>query len=447
MTGSIRGTGLRRVAMLSVHTSPLDQPGSGDAGGLNVYVVELARRLTRHDIEVEIFTRAIASDQPPVVEAAPGVLVRHVMAGPFETLPKEEMPAQLCAFASGVLRAEAAHEPGWYDVVHSHYWLAGQVGWLASERWGVPLIHSMHTMARVKNLAIADHDLPEPPARELGEQQVVEAADRLVANADDEAAALVELYGAPPDKVVTIAPGVDLDVFTPGSRAEARARHHLPADAVVVLFVGRIQPLKAPDVLVRAAATLLARDPSLRHRLVVAIVGGASGAGDKREALRRLAGELGVHDVVRFVAPVGQADLAEWYRAADLTAVPSYSESFGLVALESQACGTPVVAADVGGLRTAVSDGRSGLLVRGHATNDWADAMTTVITDPDRARALRQGAIAHAAGFSWDVTAARTLEVYAGAAWARGDAPGAAEPRDTRIAESSAAASTAGSRS
>src|SRR3954470_14041204 len=201
----------RRVATLSVHTSPLEQPGTGDAGGMNVYIVEVAERLARAGVEVEIFTRATSKGLPPTVEMAPGVLVRHVIAGPFEGLAKEDLPAQLCAFTNGVLRAEATREPGYYDLVHSHYWLSGQVGWLAAERWGVPLVHSMHTMAKVKNLDLAEGDVPEPLRRIVGEQQVVDAADRLIANTGQEARDLVDLYGASADQVLTVAPGVDLE--------------------------------------------------------------------------------------------------------------------------------------------------------------------------------------------------------------------------------------------
>ena len=183
----------RRIATLSVHTSPLDQPGAGDAGGMNVYVVELAKRLAALGVEVDIFTRATSRELPPVVELSPGVTVRHVVAGPFEGLAKEDLPAQLCAFTSAVLRVEAAFEPGHFDLVHSHYWRSGQVGWLASERWGVPLVHSMHTMAKIKNAALAHGDRPEPRFREVGEEQVVAAADRLVASTNEEARALVEL--------------------------------------------------------------------------------------------------------------------------------------------------------------------------------------------------------------------------------------------------------------
>ncbi len=403
----------RRVAMLSVHTSPLEQPGTGDAGGMNVYVVELSRRLAALGAEVDIFTRATSSELPPVVELTDGVLVRHVTAGPFEGLSKEDLPGQLCPFAAGVLRVEAMHDPGWYDVVHSHYWLSGQVGWLAAERWNVPLVHSMHTMAKVKNLTLAEGDRPEPRARAIGEDQVVAAADRLVANTAEEARQLVELYDAEPERVMTVAPGVDLDTFRPGSRHAARRALGVQADAVLLLFVGRIQPLKAPDVLLRAVARMLGQQPELRNPLQVAIVGGPSGSGlDEPESLQRLAVELGLAGQVRFQPPVPQAQLVEWYRAADVTVVPSYSESFGLVAVESQACGTPVVAAAVGGLRTAVADGRSGVLVPGHDPADWAGAIGTLIRDEHRRRRLSVGAVEHAGRFGWAATAATMIDVY-----------------------------------
>jgi len=404
------------VATLSVHTSPLDQPGAGDAGGMNVYICEVAKRLAARGVEVEIFTRSTSSDLPPRVELADGVTVRHMTAGPYEGLDKNELPAQLCAFTSGVLRVEAMHEPGYFDLVHSHYWLSGQVGWLAKERWGVPLVHSMHTMARVKNNALADGDTPEPNARAIGEAQVVAEADRLLASTVDEAEALVRLYDADPAKVVTVAPGVDLGVFAPGNRAEARARLGLDRDAVVLLFVGRIQPLKAPDVLLGAAALMVARDPALRDRLRVVVVGGPSGSGlAEPEQQQKLAGALGIADVTQFERPVHQQRLADYYRAADVTVVPSYTESFGLVAVESQACGTPVVAASVGGLRTAVADGRSGVLVPGHDPNDYAAAIAGLIRNDDLRAALARGAVRHASGFGWEVTADRVLEVYADA--------------------------------
>jgi D-inositol-3-phosphate glycosyltransferase len=412
------GRRVRRVAMLSVHTSPLHQPGTGDAGGMNVYIVELAKRLAERDIQVEVFTRATSGGAPPVVELAPGVLVRHVDAGPYEGLAKEDLPAQLCAFTHGVMRAWAHHRPGYYDLVHSHYWLSGHVGWLAAERWGVPLVHAMHTMAKVKNAALAAEDNPEPAARVIGETQVVAAADRLIANTDGEAAELVRHYDAAPERVAVVHPGVNLDRFRPlpGGRAAARDRLGLPQDAVVPLFAGRIQPLKAPDVLVRAVAVLLDEEPGLRERLVVPVVGGPSGSGlAKPEALYKLAARLGVSDVVRFEPPVDQARLADWYRAATVLVMPSYSESFGLVAVEAQACGTPVVAARVGGLPVAVSDGDTGFLVDGHDPRDYARALRRFVDQPDLAARLGAAAARHARGFGWDTAAAQTAEVYAAA--------------------------------
>lgn len=406
----------RRVAVLSVHTSPLDQPGTGDAGGMNVYIVETATRLAEAGVEVEIFTRATSSDLQPIVEMTPGVLVRHVTAGPFEGLDKRDLPGQLCAVTAGVLRAEAARPEGWFDLLHSHYWLSGQVGWLAAERWNVPLVHSMHTMAKVKNRDLSPGDAPEPAGRVIGEEQVVLAADRLIANTDDEAHELIDLYAAAPDRVDVVHPGVDLERFRPGSRSHARARHGVRENAVVLLFVGRIQPLKAPDILLKAAAEMVAADPSLRDRLQVVICGGPSGSGLERPtALIDLARRLEISDVVRFEPPSDRDALADWYRAADVTVVPSHSESFGLVAVESQACGTPVVAAAVGGLRTAVADHVSGLLVDTHQPHDFAHAISTILRQPALREELSVGARMHAAAFGWAGTTAGLLASYSAA--------------------------------
>ena len=405
----------RRVAMLSVHTSPLDAPGGGDAGGMNVYIVETAKRLAARGVEVEIFTRATASDQPPTVELVPGVRVRHVTAGPFEGLAKDELPAQLCAFTAGVMRAEVRHDPGWYDVIHSHYWLSGQVGWLARERWGVPLVHSAHTLAKVKNALLADGDAPEPAQRVIGEEQVVAEADRLIASTADEADHLIRLYEADPARVRTVAPGVDLGVFTPGDRAAARRRLGLRPDARVLLFVGRIQALKAPDVLVRAAA-LLEADPALAGQLEIVVLGAPSGSGLAHpRLLDTLCDELGIRDAVRFRPPAVREVVADYYRAADLTVVPSHNESFGLVALESQACGVPVVAAAVGGLPTAVAGDVSGVLVDGHDPQQWAKVLTDVLRTPGVLARLAAGARPHAERFSWDRTADGLIDAYGGA--------------------------------
>ncbi|MBQ1072238.1 D-inositol-3-phosphate glycosyltransferase [Micromonospora sp. C31] len=409
----------RRIATISVHTSPLHQPGTGDAGGMNVYILEVARRLADADVEVEIFTRATSGDLPPVVETAPGVHVRHVTSGPLEGLTKEELPGQLCAFTAGVLRAEASRPPGHYDLIHSHYWLSGQVGWLAKERWGVPLVHTAHTLAKVKNAQLAVGDRPEPKARVIGEEQVVAEADRLIANTTVEARDLIDRYDADPARVAVVEPGVDLDRFRPalGDRdrvvADARRRLGLPASGYVVAFVGRIQPLKAPDVLIRAVAALRERDPVLADEVTVVICGGPSGSGlDRPTALMELAATLGVADRIRFLPPQTGDDLPALYRAADLVAVPSYNESFGLVALEAQACGTPVVAAAVGGLVTAVRDQVSGVLIDGHDPADWARTLARLLPDRLRRAELARGAARHARNFSWHRTASGLLAVY-----------------------------------
>jgi D-inositol-3-phosphate glycosyltransferase len=407
----------RRIATISLHTSPLDQPGTGDAGGLNVYVVEVSKRLAERGIEVEIFTRAVCRDTPPTVELVPGVLVRNVVAGPFEELDKNALPGQICPFTFGVLRTEAAYAPGRYDLLHAHYWLSGQVAAVAAERWGVPLVQSMHTLGKVKNLALAFGDCAEPTARIRGEGEVVAAADRLVANTAEEARQLIDLYGADPWRVETVNPGVDLSVFRPASGVASgvasglasgvasevssglasgldsgvalRRRLGLASDAVVLAFAGRIQPLKGPDVVLRAAASLLRLCPWLADRLVVVIVGGPSGSEVGAPGrLEALASSLGISSLVRMEAPCPQPELADWYRAADVVLVPSHSESFGLVALEAQACGTPVVAAAVGRV------------------------LADLLASPARLLQLSAGAREHAAAFNWPATAERLVEVY-----------------------------------
>jgi D-inositol-3-phosphate glycosyltransferase len=401
----------KRVALLSVHTSPLDQPGTGDAGGMNVYVLETARQLAQHGVAVEIFTRAISSRQPEVVDVAPGLKVRAITAGPYEGLAKEDLPAQMCAMTAGVMRVEAAHPEGWFDLVHSHYWLSGQVGWLAAERWNVPLVHSMHTMARVKNQELAEGDRPEPKVRIIGEDQVVAASTRLIANTDLEAQQLINLYNADRNRIDVIHPGVDLDVFAPGSQADARARLGIAADEQVLLFVGRIQPLKAPDIVLEAAADMLSRDPHRKLRVIVC--GGPSGSGlDQPTALIDLARSLGISDRVRFQPPTSRDELTDLFRSADITVVPSYNESFGLVAVESQACGTPVVAAHVGGLRTAVQDGRSGILVPSHNPYDYSAVMDRLLREPGRLAEMRINARHHAEQFSWTATTRSLMSSY-----------------------------------
>ena len=393
-----------------VHTSPLDQPGAGDAGGMNIYVVESAERMAAMGVSVDIFTRRHNPDLPDVVEISSGVRVRHLNIGAYSAT-KEELPALIPNLSDAFSKV---HESEKYDVLHSHYWISGKVAMPVAKKFGIPLAHTMHTMARVKNMNLAEGERPEPMIRVQGETQVVAAADALIANTDAEAASLVSLYEACPDNVSVVSPGVDLYTFTAGNgRKAAREAVGLPQDAHILAFVGRIQPHKGPEVLIRAVAEMLNHSPHLRPKLITVIMGGASGSGvGEVERLKDLVSWLNISDVVRFENPVPRAQIPQWYRAADLVCVPSYSESFGLVALEAQACGTPVVATAVGGLRTAVADGISGVLVDGHDPRAWSSVLARLLQEPQRRVLLSMGAIEHASHFGWDATARGTLDIY-----------------------------------
>jgi D-inositol-3-phosphate glycosyltransferase len=399
---------VRRVAVLSVHSSPLAPPGVGDSGGMNVTIRALAGELARAGIASDLYTRAASPDDPPVVELQPGVRLLHLPAGPPAPVPKQTLPRYLCAFLCSLLRAGERYGP--YDVLHSHYWVSGWVARLARERWDSPMVHSFHTLGRVKNLSLADGDQPEPPTRLAGEERVAAAADCLVAPTPVEARQLVELYGAAPARVRVVPYGVDRERFHPGDREAARAalgvtRRH------VLAFVGRLQPLKAPDVAVLALAALVRQRPDLDVELLV--IGGASGNGGSEPAgLAKLAADAGVADRVRFLAAQPHDRLATVYRAADLVLMPSWSESFGLVALEAQACGTPVVAAEVGGLQHAVGDGTTGVLVASHQPEAWAGAVARLLSNPRRLAAMGAAAARFAGANGWDRTAARLLGIY-----------------------------------
>ncbi len=393
-----------------VHTSPLDQPGIGDAGGMNIYVLESAQRMAAMGVEVDIFTRRTESDQQDIVEISKGVRVRYFDCG-HGHLTKEQLPAHIMGLSREFLKLIKQEN---YDAIHSHYWISGKVAMPAAAELGIPLVHTMHTMARVKNLNLAEGETPEPMVRIQGETQIAAAAQALIANTDSEAASLVSLYEACPDIVHVVTPGVDLYTFTPGQgRKAARDVIGTPQDALVVTFVGRIQPHKGPEVLIRATSELVKHSPLLRGKLIVNIVGGASGANTAEvERLQELSTWLGIDDVVRFAPPVPRTELPQWYRAADLVCVPSYSESFGLVALEAQACGTPVIATAVGGLRTAVADGISGVLVDGHDPKAWSSVLARLLQEPQRRVLLAVGAVEHASHFGWDATARGTLDIY-----------------------------------
>jgi len=409
----LKNVHLNQIALLSVHTSPLDQPGVGDAGGLNVYVVETAKRLAQKGIAVDIFTRRTSSSVNSETVLFDGVKVKQITAGPFEGLTKQSLPSQLCALSAGVLREEATQKEGHYQLIHSHYWLSGQVGWVASERWNVPLVHSMHTMAKVKNTTLAIGDTPEPNEREIGEQQVIDASTQLIANTEAEAQDLINLYSADKNHVNVVNPGVDLKLFTPGDQNVARKELGIPNDAIVLTFVGRVQPLKAPDILIKAAHQFTLENPQLRNRVRIIICGGLSGTGlDKPDSLLSLVKELQLLDLVIFLPPSSREKLATVYQASTLVAVPSYSESFGLVAVEAQACGTPVLATNVGGLKTTVSDNKSGLLINGHDPRTWAQAIAQIVLNENELVRLKLGAREHALKFSWDKTVQGLVTAY-----------------------------------
>lgn len=399
---------IRRVALLSLHTSPLEQPGSGDAGGMNVYVRELAFALAATGVNVEIFTRSTSAGQAAVEHPVPGVCVHNVLAGPPKRLPKEHLPELLHSMVAEIEQIRRRQPHGRYDVIHSHYWVSGVAGLELSELWQVPLVHTMHTMARVKNLHLGPGEVPEPRRRELGEHRIVDGASRLIANTGAEARELVSHYGADVDAIDIAAPGVDLDVFNPAFRSRSRKQRDVGDNTFHLVFAGRIQRLKGPQVLVRAAAILRDRRPDIDLR--VTILGALSGSKDFD--LKTLVSEAGMNDVVTHLAPVNAQELAGWFRAADVVVMPSYSESFGLVALEAQACGTPVLATRVGGLSRAVCHGRTGLLVDGHHPQDWADALEALFDDPATREDMGRAASIRAEESGWNRTAAITLESY-----------------------------------
>jgi D-inositol-3-phosphate glycosyltransferase len=403
---------IRRVAFLSLHTSPMEQPGSGDAGGMNVYIRSLASALAETGVEVDIFTRATDAGRPAVERPCPGVCVHNVAAGPRRKVPKEELPELLHGMVAEIERISGQQWPGRYDLVHSHYWISGVAGLALSRQWNVPFVHTMHTMAKVKNLVLQPGEKPEPRSREDGEYRIVDGATRLIANTGIEAAELASHYGANFDCIDVAPPGVDLSTFTPAFRDHSRAARAVPSRTFHLLFAGRIQWLKGPQVLIQAAALLRRRRPDID--LKVTILGALSGSGNFN--LASLVKTAGMDDVVTHLPPVAAPELAGWYRSADVVVMPSYSESFGLVALEAQACGTPVLATRVGGLSRAVRDGHTGLLVDGHLADDWADALEDLHDDPVRRQDMGRTAAVEAESSGWQRTAAITLESYRAAA-------------------------------
>lgn len=392
---------VQRVAMISLHTSPLVQPGSGDSGGMNVYVREVASALAQAGVECTTYTRADRPGLPEEVLVEPGHRVVHVRAGDFD-LPKEALTDELDTFTAGV--ADHLRRGPGADVVHGNYWLSGVVGHRLKHDLGIPLVATFHTLARVK----AEGGDLEPTWRDRAEAEVIGCSDAICVSCPEEERQFRRWYGDPAGAIEIVPPAVEHAFFAPGDRDGARRAVGLPCDRPIILFVGRIQPLKGPDVAVRSLAALDRPDALL------VIVGGASGTEGAEEArrVRELVAAAGLEHQVRFVDPQPHHILSSYYRAADVVVVPSRSESFGLVALEAAACGTPVVASAVGGLLNIVHDGVTGFLVEGRDPARFARALREVLDDPVLAAGMGEAAAVRARRFTWSFTAARLRRVY-----------------------------------
>jgi D-inositol-3-phosphate glycosyltransferase len=396
---------VRSLAVLSMHTSPLAQPGTGDGGGMNVYVRELASALARAGVRCDVYTRAVDPDQAPITSVEPGLSVHHVPAGPLAPVAKESLHGLVPEFTDAVLQRMAAGHPA--EAIHANYWLSGIAGHTIKHELDLPLVSTFHTLDRVK----AEVDLADDGEhRSEEEARIIGCSDSVLASCDDEVAQLVRLYGADPSRVEIVAPGVDHAFFAPGQRRQARRAIGLPEDGRMLLFVGRIQPLKGLEVAIRALGELADRCPDA----FLVVVGGPSGPAGQAEVDRMhdLVAALGLGDRVRFVPPQAHELLSTFYRAADVCVVPSRSESFGLVALEAAACGIPVVASAVGGLTSLVDDGRTGFLVEGRSASDFAAAVGTILQDPVLAADLGRRAAIRARGYTWSIAAQRLCSLY-----------------------------------
>lgn len=391
---------MRRVAILSMHTSPLVQPGSGDGGGMNVYVRELSSALAHAGMDVTTYTRTWRDGLAPEVSVEPNHRVVHIPAGDVD-MPKDNLVDVVGDFTDGVLHH--VRRSGGTDVIHANYWLSGLAGHQLKHTLDVPLVSTFHTFARVKALG-GD---PESELREKAETEVIGCSDAICVSCTEEERQFIELYGMPPGRIEIVAPGVEHAFFAPGDKRGARKALEL-GDGPVLLFVGRIQPLKGVDVAVRSLAALGRRDA------VLIVVGGASGTEGAPELARvtSLIDELGVGNQVRFVDPQPHHILSTYYRAADVVLVPSRSESFGLVALEAAACGTPVVANAVGGLLTIVEHGRTGYLVADRQPDVFARHIRDILDDPALAHRLSTAAASRARNYTWSFAGARLRRAY-----------------------------------
>lgn len=405
------------IAMLSYHTCPLATLGGKDTGGMNVYVHELTRHLGEIGVHVDVFTRSQDEHVPHIIhELGYCNRVVHVPAGPEIPLPKLQLTGYLPAFAEGV-RDFAARKGIHYDLIHSHYWMSGIAARSLQQDWGSPVIQMFHTLGKMKNLVAQSDAEREGAYRPDGEQQVLDYVDRVIAATPAEVEQLQRLYQTDPSKIAVIPPGVELSRFYPIPPDEARAALKLPPEKKLLLFVGRIEPLKGIDVLLRAIARMKSDGILCEHTHSLAIIGGdpfASGENLSAEMtrLQALRSDLGLENLVIFLGNRSQDTLPYYYSAAEVVIMPSHYESFGMVALEAMACGTPVVASQVGGLAYLVKDGVTGFVVPNGDAVSLAERLTRLITQPALRQSLGSQALAYARDYSWSTIASRILSIY-----------------------------------
>jgi D-inositol-3-phosphate glycosyltransferase len=405
---------ISRVAYVAMHSSPLLQPGQGDAGGMNVYLDRLSRTMVKRGVDVTVFTRRFDRELPHVIEVVPGYRVVHIKAGPAERLAIPDMQQHVDSFSDGVLDWITQRDRR-YEIVHSHYWLSGRTGVRIKDVFKIPLANSFHTLGKVKDAAKHPSEDSSTLLRLAAEADAIANSDCVIASTPFEFDDLLEHYNATPERLCVSAPGVDHAVFHRGDQAAAREYLGFGTEKIV-LFVGRIQAHKGASIAVEAFADMLDARTDKDPSVVLHIVGGASGAQGRSEleVCRRIIEQEQLAPLVRFFDPLPHSVLATHYRAADVVIVPSRSESFGLVAAEAQASGTPVVASNIGGLPYVVNASESGLLVNDHDHRAFATAMAAILDHPGFADRLSDGAVAFSQKFSWDATATRMLELYEG---------------------------------
>jgi D-inositol-3-phosphate glycosyltransferase len=403
--------------MLSMHTSPLAQPGTGDGGGMNVYVRELSSALARSGVVCEVFTRASSTTQPATVSVEPGFRVHHVPAGPLAPVPKEQLVELVGEWTDNVADRLSGLQP--VELIHANYWLSGLAGHRLKHELDRPLVSTFHTLDRVKAQASPEElDASEPVRRAQAEAEIIGCSDAVMASCSVEADQLIELYGADPARIEIVAPGVDHAFFAPGDQGQARRAIGFPVGVPMVLFVGRIQPLKGPSVAVAALAQMIemaGRGGWFRSgEAHLVFVGGPSGprGGEEEAKVSDLIRVNNLDGRVHFVPPQRHEMLSTYYRAADVVVVPSRSESFGLVALEASACGIPVVASAVGGLSTLVDDGTSGFLVDDDDPGAFAKQLATLLDDPGLAKEMGRCGAVRAQSYTWSIAAGRLRRLY-----------------------------------